>query len=51
MTLRLYADQKKWPLQRVGVTVNHAKREAERAICLPVRLWSKANSMPPSRTG
>ncbi len=29
MTLRMYADQKKWPLKRVGVTVNHAKRTEE----------------------
>jgi uncharacterized OsmC-like protein/fermentation-respiration switch protein FrsA (DUF1100 family) len=29
MTLRLYADQKKWQLKRVGVTVNHAKRNEE----------------------
>ncbi|WP_315835540.1 bifunctional alpha/beta hydrolase/OsmC family protein [Bradyrhizobium prioriisuperbiae] len=29
MTLRMYADQKKWPLKRVGVTVNHHKRSEE----------------------
>ncbi len=29
MTLRLYADQKKWPLARVTVTVNHAKNSGE----------------------
>jgi uncharacterized OsmC-like protein len=28
MTLRLYADQKKWPLQRVSVQVSHAKIHA-----------------------
>jgi putative redox protein len=29
MTLRLYADQKTWPLARVRVVVNHAKRDGE----------------------
>jgi putative redox protein len=28
MTLRLYADQKKWPLERVSVTLSHAKIHA-----------------------
>jgi uncharacterized OsmC-like protein/alpha-beta hydrolase superfamily lysophospholipase len=29
MTLRLYANQKQWPLTRISVFVNHAKRTAE----------------------
>jgi putative redox protein len=29
MTLRLYADQKKWPLERTTVTVRHTRIHAE----------------------
>jgi putative redox protein len=29
MTLRLYANQKKWPLKWVGVTVNHTKTSGD----------------------
>lgn len=29
MTLRMYADHKKWPLQRISVYLSHAKRHAQ----------------------
>lgn len=36
MTLRMYADRKKWPLDKVSVTLDHAKKHAEDCIeCTP----------------